>query len=313
MFTPRLTRAIPHPHDPDGVKIYTISADGTDLEAAPFFSQLQLLKSERQLDWASTPAFAIFHKDAGQLHLVLAWWQNGHELLSSVSVRNGDRWVQDPTRYSFDLWDLEIFWYERNSFMRHLCSGSANLAGYRQDLKAASPSPVQPRKALLVIDVQNDYFPGGKLPLWNTAPTLHNIERAVRTAKDRGIPVILIQHLTDPKNGAMFNPGTEGAAIHPSLRAAAPDAPIVPKTRADAFYETALEKVLSELGVTTLLVCGMMTQNCVTHTAISKAAEQYEVLILPDCCTTVSELVHTIALRAVSTRLNLLPSPDALP
>jgi nicotinamidase-related amidase len=56
----------------------------------------------------------------------------------------------------------------------------------------------------------------------------------------------------------------------------------------------------------------MMTQNCVTHTAISKAAEKYKVCILPDCCTTVSEMLHLIALHGVSTRIALVPSAEAL-
>ena len=56
----------------------------------------------------------------------------------------------------------------------------------------------------------------------------------------------------------------------------------------------------------------MMTQNCVTHTAISKAAEKYAVTILPDCCTTVDAMIHNIALHAVSTRVRLVPSAEAL-
>jgi isochorismate hydrolase len=61
-----------------------------------------------------------------------------------------------------------------------------------------------------------------------------------------------------------------------------------------------------------ILVCGMMTQNCVTHTAISKHAEKYKSAILPDCSTTVSEMLHLIALHAVSTRMALVPSMQAL-
>ncbi len=76
--------------------------------------------------------------------------------------------------------------------------------------------------------------------------------------------------------------------------------------------KTNLEETLSELGVDELLVCGMMTQNCVTHTAISKSAEKYKVCILPDCCTTVNEMLHNIALHAVSTRVPLMPAKDAL-
>jgi nicotinamidase-related amidase len=56
----------------------------------------------------------------------------------------------------------------------------------------------------------------------------------------------------------------------------------------------------------------MMTQNCVTHTAISKAAEKYDVSILMDCCTTVDEMIHNIALHAVSTRVPLVTAEQKL-
>lgn len=167
-------------------------------------------------------------------------------------------------------------------------------------------------KALLVIDLQNDYFPDGKFPLWNVDAVLQNIERAIAAANDRGIPVIHVQHVAKQGMAPFFNEGTFGAEIHPRIRAAAPNAPIVVKEYADSFEKTDLEETLSRLGVTELLVCGMMTQNCVTHTAISKAAEKYDVTVLPDCCTTVSEILHLIALHALSTRVKLLPSSDAL-
>jgi nicotinamidase-related amidase len=56
----------------------------------------------------------------------------------------------------------------------------------------------------------------------------------------------------------------------------------------------------------------MMTQNCVTHTAISKLAEKYSVKILSDCCTTVSQMIHLIALNGVSTRIEPTESTVAL-
>jgi nicotinamidase-related amidase len=169
-------------------------------------------------------------------------------------------------------------------------------------------------KALLVIDLQNDYFPGGKFPLWNTETILASIEGAIRAAQDKSIPVIHIQHIADASGGVapFFNEGTEGAAIHPRILAAAPEAPVVVKHFADSFEKTTLEATLRGLDTTELLVCGMMTQNCVTHTAISKAAESYAVTILPDCCTTVNEMLHLIALHAVSTRVKLLPSLQAI-
>jgi len=61
-----------------------------------------------------------------------------------------------------------------------------------------------------------------------------------------------------------------------------------------------------------LLICGMMTQNCVTHTALSRSAEKFGVAILADCCTTVNAMLHLIALHAVSTRPRLVESRAVL-
>lgn len=166
-------------------------------------------------------------------------------------------------------------------------------------------------KALLVIDLQNDYFPGGQFPLWNTDAVLTNVERAIAAANARGVPVVHVRHVA---TGAapFFHAGTPGADIHPRVLAAAPTAPVVVKEFADGFEKTTLGETLTGLGVTELLVCGMMTQNCVTHTAISKAADKYAVTVLPDCCTTVSEVLHLIALHALSTRVKLVPSTEVV-
>ncbi len=149
---------------------------------------------------------------------------------------------------------------------------------------------------------------------WNTAATLNHIETAIKVAHTKGVAVILVQHIADPKMGIapFFNQGTEGADIHPQILKVALDAPVVVKKFADSFVETNLEGILTGLGITELLVCGMMTQNCVTHTAISKSAEKFKVTILPDCCTTVDEMIHNIALRAVSTRVALVSAIEAL-
>jgi nicotinamidase-related amidase len=169
-------------------------------------------------------------------------------------------------------------------------------------------------KVLLVIDLQNDYFPGGKFPLWNTEGVLQNIEQAINKAEAHKIPVVIIQHIANSSRGIapFFNSGTPGVDVHPRILAAAPQAPVVVKEFADSFVNTALEDTLAALGATELLVCGMMTQNCVTHTAISKSAEKYKVSIITDCCTTVNELLHNIALHAVSTRLPLVSGGDVL-
>lgn len=162
-------------------------------------------------------------------------------------------------------------------------------------------------KALLVIDLQNDYFPAGNFPLWNAEGTLDTVERLIQRAQAHAIPVILVQHIaiSSGSPAAFFNAGTNGAALHPRIKSAAPEAPVIVKSFADAFYQTELDGTLSGLNVTELIICGMMTQNCVTHTAISKSADKYDVIVISDACTTVNEILHNIALNALSTRVKL--------
>ena len=171
-----------------------------------------------------------------------------------------------------------------------------------------------PQRALIVIDLQNDYFPDGKFPLWNTEAVLGQVESAITRARAQGVPVILVQHIADAPSGTapFFNAGTSGVELHPRILAAAPNAVVVTKAQADSFLNTPLEQTLAELGVEELLICGMMTQNCVTHTAISKAAEKYRVAVLGDCCASVSQMIHLIALKALGARLPIVESASIL-
>ena len=170
------------------------------------------------------------------------------------------------------------------------------------------------QRALIVIDLQNDYFPDGKYPLWNSEAVLDNCVAAIERAHALDMPVILVQHVADSSKGIapFFNAGSEGVAIHPRILAAAPQAPVVVKRAADSFHQTSLQATLDELGIHQLLLCGMMTQNCVTHTALSRAADKYEVAVLADCCTTVDQMLHAIALNALSIRVPLPTAAQAL-
>ncbi|MGY2574389.1 cysteine hydrolase family protein [Vibrio sp. C8] len=170
------------------------------------------------------------------------------------------------------------------------------------------------KKALLVIDIQNDYFPEGNFPLWNTDKALINIKELIAKAKQKDVPVFLIQHVSSaPKgNAPFFAKGSDGVNIHPEIIAVCPNAEVIQKQHADSFHQTHLDKSLEELAIDELLICGMMTQNCVTHTAISKKAEKYKVSVIEDCCTTTDSMIHNIALNALSTRVPLLSFSEVL-
>jgi nicotinamidase-related amidase len=168
------------------------------------------------------------------------------------------------------------------------------------------------KPALVVIDVQNDYFEGGAFPLWNAAPTLAATEKAVRMARQKDIPVVFVQHV--PSGPApFFNAGTDGVKLHERVRAVVEASPVVTKQHADAFEGTTLHDTLQTLGADELIICGMMTQNCVTHTAVSRQADDYrKVTVLTDASTTTTEMLHLIAVDGLSTRVNLAEVDQAL-
>ena len=166
------------------------------------------------------------------------------------------------------------------------------------------------KPVLVVIDVQNDYFEGGAFPLWNAEPTLAATEKAIAKARAKGMPVVFVQHIAQGAS-PFFNPGTEGVNLHARISAAVGGSPVVVKQHADAFEATTLHQTLQDLGADELVLCGMMTQNCVTHTAVSRRADDYaKVTVLTDACTTVSQMLHLIAVDGLSTRV-VLSTVDA--
>lgn len=167
--------------------------------------------------------------------------------------------------------------------------------------------PHAKQQVLIVIDIQNDYFPGGQFAQWQAEETLTRIEALIARAHREDIPVVLVQHVGS-QTSPFFRPETPGVDLHPRLIDAAPQAPIVVKKHADAFLETALTETLAALKAEQLLICGMMTQNCVTHTAISRAAENFQVKLVADACTSVSQIIHRIALNALGDRVEVVDS-----
>jgi len=131
MFKPRRIETSSDWLDVDGIKLYTVSATGETVAQSDYLTQLQVVKSQKQLDWPQTPAFAIFHEADSAQYLVLAWWGNDNEMFTSVSVRTQADWMVESGKYSFCLWDLEILWAERNIYIETMYSGKADLTAYR--------------------------------------------------------------------------------------------------------------------------------------------------------------------------------------
>jgi hypothetical protein len=117
--------------DTDGIKVYGISPSGQPVDFSHYASQLQAMKNARSVAWAKTPAFAICHDGATARYLTLGWWGNENEMFIAVAADDGSGWVEDTSRYSFCLWDMEVMWHERNAFVVDMYGATPNLETYR--------------------------------------------------------------------------------------------------------------------------------------------------------------------------------------
>jgi len=117
--------------DETGIKIYTISACNSLVDKSKYLPRLNEIKASRNIDWINTPAFVIFHDGSGCDYLVLVWWENENELFTSVSVKDDGEWVEDANKYSFCLYDLEVFWVERNIYIQTIDCEFPSLKKYQ--------------------------------------------------------------------------------------------------------------------------------------------------------------------------------------
>jgi len=120
------------------------------------------------------------------------------------------------------------------------------------------------KRALLVIDVQNEYFTG-KVPVTHPAGSLNNILAVMDFAHTRGIPTVVVQH-SAPPNGPVFAKGSEGWNLHPEIAARHCDH-LVDKTLPGSFTGTDLEQWLKDRHIDTVVIAGYMTQMCCDTTA----------------------------------------------
>jgi|SRR5687768_7786943 len=139
--------------------------------------------------------------------------------------------------------------------------------------------------ALLVIDIQNDYFPGGAMELEGADAAGEKAGGAIRAFRSRGLPVIHVRHLSTRAGATFFIPGTRGAEIHALVRPAGEES-VVEKNYPNSFRATALQELLQKQGIKSLAVAGMMTHMCVDATVRHAADLGYKVTLLGDACAT---------------------------
>jgi nicotinamidase-related amidase len=142
------------------------------------------------------------------------------------------------------------------------------------------------KEALLVIDVQNEYFTGA-LPVTFPQGSFANILRAMDAAQAAHIPVIVIQHATHAEDAPAFAYGKPGWELHPEV-ARRPRDELIEKTLPGSFTGTHLGRWLTDHAIGSVTIAGYMTQMCCDTTARQAFQRGYSVNFLSDGTGTLS-------------------------
>lgn len=121
------------------------------------------------------------------------------------------------------------------------------------------------KRALLVIDVQNEYFTG-KLPVSHPVGSFANILAAMDAAQRASVPIAVIRHGSPLADSPVFRRGSHEWELHAEI-AARPQDILIDKEWPDSFHGTGLRGWLTDVGADTVTIVGYMTQQCCQTTA----------------------------------------------
>jgi nicotinamidase-related amidase len=141
------------------------------------------------------------------------------------------------------------------------------------------------KQGLVVVDLQNEYLPTGKLPLTGIEVAVAKASRVIGHARNTGIPVFHIRHEADTEGAPIFVKGSTGAQIQPDV---APEGqePVIVKKHINAFRETDLKAQLDAVGIEDIVVVGAMSHMCIDAVVRAAVDMGYPVTVLHDACAT---------------------------
>jgi nicotinamidase-related amidase len=138
-------------------------------------------------------------------------------------------------------------------------------------------------RALLIVDIQLDYFDGGAFPLVEPDAAAAAARTVLDGFRASGEPVVHIFHVSTETDAPFFVPGTPGIGIHP-LVAPTGDEIVLEKHEPNSFIGTGLQQLLADEGIAELVVVGMMSSMCIDSTTRAASELGFEVTVVSDAC-----------------------------
>jgi nicotinamidase-related amidase len=139
--------------------------------------------------------------------------------------------------------------------------------------------------ALILVDIQNDYFPGGRMELDGSPEAGLQAGRLLSVFREHGLPLVHIQHISTRPGATFFLPNTCGAEIHSCVTPLS-DEIIIQKHFPNSFRDTMLLEHLQKLGIKKLIITGMMTHMCIDATTRAAFDLGFECWLAYNACAT---------------------------
>lgn len=140
------------------------------------------------------------------------------------------------------------------------------------------------KRALLVIDIQNDYFPGGTWALESMERRAGNAALVLEYFRKQEELVVHIRH-ENGKDAPFFVPGTDGAKINEIVLPKPGELKIL-KNQVNSFLGTNLKETLDDHGISDLVVVGSMSHMCIDAAVRAASDFGFKVTLLEDACAT---------------------------
>ncbi len=156
------------------------------------------------------------------------------------------------------------------------------------------------KPAVIIVDMLEDFInPGGALPVGKEGlKIIPNLQKLVGTCREKTIPLVYSNDALVPDDflfQSRMKPhaikGTSGAQVIKELQPGASDI-IMPKPRFSAFFGTELDNILKNIGIDTLVICGVATEVCILSTAYDGVCNNFKVIVLDDCCASRHRVIH---------------------
>ncbi|PWL16343.1 cysteine hydrolase [Falsochrobactrum shanghaiense] len=141
------------------------------------------------------------------------------------------------------------------------------------------------KRAVVVVDLQNDYFPGGKYELVGIDKAAENAARVIEAARQKGDRVIHVQHIFPSPDAPFFTLDSEGIEINPVV-ASREGETVVVKNYPNSFLKTELKEILDADGIEDVVVVGAMSHMCIDATTRAASDFGYKTTVVQDACAT---------------------------